>query len=148
MKKNYLFLGLILILFMPIIVSAKPTLSQLNVAGIGDLNVNRQTYYLSLTSTYDYVIIKAVPSDSSYTVTGDGKVNLTTGNNKVIVSVANNSGEKTDYILNINFNQNNTNSSDNPNTGAFLNISVISVLTILVVLVIIKIRSKNKFYKV
>lgn len=162
MKKILAIIILCATLLMPINAKAisASALSSLSIEGIGEVKNNR-TY--NFTSSLGYVEVTATPSDSSYTVTGDGKINCEEGLNKIEVVVTDPSDNSTKvYTININYSSSGTKTSsnsdtntgstsekvENPNTGSFINVTAIGVITALFLLILLKSNKKIKFYKI
>lgn len=143
MKK--ILLGLLVFLIVPFCVNAASLLTNLNVEGIGDLNLSRRKWNLTLTSSLDYTNITATALDG-VTIEGNGKVALQEGDNQVVVKATDANGETEDYTINIKLIKKSANETNNPETGAFLSIGGILVLACLAI-GILKLK-KNKFYKI
>ena len=68
------FIALIMVFIVPINVNVASLLSDLQVEGIGSVNVSKKSFNLSLATPYDYANIYDTPIDSSVTVEGAGQV--------------------------------------------------------------------------
>jgi LPXTG-motif cell wall-anchored protein len=128
---------------------ANPALKSLSVDGVGNLNVNKSSITINFKSSLGYVNVTAVPADSSYQVTGDGKLTCKDGKNTFQITVTDPSDKSSKiYTLNVNYTTTSGNKSANPDTGAFINISFIIAGIVLLALIIYIIKKNNKFYHI
>lgn len=141
MKKWLLFI----VLFMfPILVNASSLVTGITVDGIGDLNLNKNSWNLFLTTTLDYVDIDVVSVDG-VTVEGAGKVDVQEGENELVVKASNGTTTE-EFKIKINIMRPGEDGSDNPPTGAFMpKMLITSGVLGLGVLVFVK---NKKLYKV
>lgn len=141
MKKWLLFI----VLFMfPILVNASSLVTGITVDGIGDLNLNKNSWNLFLTTTLDYVDIDVVSVDG-VTVEGAGKVDVQEGENELVVKASNGTTTE-EFRIRINIMRPGEDGSDNPPTGAFVpKMLITSGVLGLGVLVFVK---NKKLYKV
>lgn len=147
---------LIVIFLIPINVNAASLLSDLQVEGIGSLELNKNSWNLSLGTPYDYVNITATPIDSSVTVEGAGQVAIQEGANTITITASNGS-QTENYTINLNVTKKSGSvgtgavSYDkdaniiNPETGAFLPLGIIITIGIGAIVSIVYLR-KNKVF--
>ena len=154
MSKKIEFILLLVYLLLPFKTFAisTPALSQLEVetdqgTGKFDLSTGATTFSFSLSTSLDYANIIVKPVNDSYTVTGGGKVKCEKGLNKIVVVVTDPSDNSSvTYTINLNFNQTASESDGktNPNTGTFLNISLLGFGSCVAIAMINK-SKKHKF---
>ena len=147
-------------------VKAAGLLTGLEVEGIGSLSVStKNSWNLGFSTSYDYVTITATAAEG-VTVTGDGQVPIKEGANSIVVTATN--GTQTDtYTINLNVTKkaggsgavvdpkDGTVSYDkdatdikNPETGAFMNCSLIAFAIGSSLFTLIKLRKKTRFYNI
>ena len=163
-KKNHLTLLLLMALFviLPIKVSAASLLSSLEIQGMnGGLNLSKNTWNINFETSFDYVNITATPVDSSVVVEGDGKVSIQEGANQIIVTATSN-GKTETFTINLNVVKKTSSSKGksvsydkdaaddikNPETGAFLNVTLIAIAIISSLFVIKAVFKNQKFYRI
>lgn len=122
MKKVVMFV--VCLLALPILVNAASLTNKITVDGIGDLNLNKKSFNLNLTTTLDYAEIEVEAADPSYTVTGDGKVDIQEGANKLVVTVSDGTNTE-EYTINLTMRRPSDETDGNPETGAFLPITIV-----------------------
>ena len=155
-----LVLGLFVIL--PFKANAASLISSLEIEGIGSIGMSKNYYEFQYETSFDYVKITATPKDSSVTITGAGKVDITEGANTIVVSATDGTNtEKITFVLNVTKITGTASSGSsssvsydkdgneikNPNTGAFMNVSIVAISLVGASIVINSMRKKNKFYK-
>ena len=157
MKKNIisLIIAIGILLILPIKVSASTLLSSIEVEGIGTLNLSKNSWNLGYSTPYDYVNITATPASEDVTVEGAGKVSVQQGANNIVIKATNGTATES-YTINLNVSKKEVSSSTsydkdgnvttNPETGAFLNVTLVSVLSILSIAIIYLTNKKQKFF--
>ena len=144
------------ILAIPFSVNASALLSDLQVEGIGSVNISKKSYNLSLTTPYDTANIIATPADSSVTVEGAGQVPIQEGANTITVTATNGTQSET-YTINLNVSRStqgevkydkNGNVINNPETGSFINYALFGLIGAISLLLIINLLRKKKFYNI
>ena len=99
--KKLLFSILALLAFVPFVgVKAQSLLTSLEVEGIGELSLSRNTWNLKLSTSYNYATINAKAADG-VKVEGAGKVDIKEGDNTIIVKATSGSETQT-YTINLN----------------------------------------------
>lgn len=122
MKKVVLFV--ICLLALPVLVNAASLTKRITLDGIGDLNLSKNSFSYTLTTTLNYADITVEAADPSYTVTGDGKVDIQEGANKLVVTVSDGTNTE-NYTINLTMKRPTDETNGNPETGAFLSVSVV-----------------------
>lgn len=124
MKKMF-FLGLLLIV-MPMFVHAATLVQGINFDGIGELGLSRNTWNLNLTTSLDYVDIDVIPANDTVTVTGAGKVDVVEGDNTIVFTATDGTTTET-YTVHVKINRPSGDGSANPETGAFVSVTMIGI---------------------
>ena len=157
MKKNILTLifAIGLLLIIPINASAESLISSIEVEGIGPLNLSKKTWNLGYSTSFDYVNITATPASDGVTIKGDGKVDIKEGNNNIVITATNGSATES-YTINLNVTKKDGkgsasydkdgNVTSNPETGAFLNVTLISAALLCSIAILYLTRKKQKFF--
>lgn len=155
--KRYLLIVLILLVLLPLKINAASLLSNLEVEGIGSLNLSKRSWNLGFSTSLNYVNITATPSDSSVIVEGDGKINIKEGSNLITITASKGS-EKETYTINLNVTKKDGTSGTsydkdgnelkNPNTGAFMSLAFFGVLSVLPIISLIYLRKMYLFEKI
>lgn len=122
MKKVVMFV--ICLLALPVLVNAASLTKRITIDGIGDMNLSKNSYNLTLTTTLNYAEIEVEPANPSYTVTGDGKVDIQEGANKLVVTVSDGTNTE-EYTINLTMKRPADETNGNPETGAFLSVTVV-----------------------
>lgn len=122
MKKVVMFV--ICLLALPVLVNAASLTKRITIDGIGDMNLSKNSYNLTLTTTLDYAEIEVETANPSYTVTGDGKVDIQEGANKLVVTVSDGTNTE-EYTINLTMKRPSDETDGNPETGAFLSVTVV-----------------------
>ena len=144
MKKLLLLGVLVIALLFPITVNAQGALTSLKVKGIDAELTEKSTWKLTYVAPQNYMIVVAETADPTYVVEGAGQVALEDGENTHIVTVKDATGNVLEeYTLNVTKSTPGNGSGDNPETGMFLNISLI-VAGLGIALVAYNKASKNK----
>lgn len=147
MKKitGYILMGILSFFVIPFLVNAEGLLTNLNVDGIGDLNINRRNYTLQLTTTLDYATISATPANENVAVEGTGNVAIVEGKNTLIVKATD--GVTTEeYVINLTMLRPSGDATDgNPNTGAFASIGALIACLIVAIIAYLVSRRKRVF---
>ncbi len=152
-----------------------PALTHLEVqtdGGQGNFNLSsgKKSFTFGFSNSTNFANIIAEASDPSYQITGAGKVEVSNGLNVLNVIVTDPSDNTSEtYTINLNFSlkssssnnitnpktsTDNTNSSttgvvaQNPETGAFVNVTIMVIITVLAYLVINKVAKNKKFYHI
>lgn len=154
MLKKFL-IALIMIFVIPLNVNAASLLSDIQVEGIGSINLSKKSFNLSLATPYDYANIYATPVDSSVTVEGAGQVAIQEGVNTITVTASNGSQSET-YTINLNVSRNtsevkydkNGDIITNPETGSFVNYVLFGIIGIVSLILIVNLLRKKKFYNI
>ena len=155
-----LFVGALLII--PTKASAASALLENNTAeGVPTLGLGSNTYTINYSTSFDYVNISATPKAEGVTVEGVGKLPIQAGANQYIVKATSGTTTET-YTINLNTTiisgkaSSATTTVDpktgepitNPETGAFLNYSLVAISLLGSLVVINKLKNKNKFYRI
>ena len=148
-------------------VHAASLLNSLEVEGIGALDVSsRKTWNLSYSTSYDYVNINATGGEG-VNIQGAGKVSLKEGANSIVITASNGSQSET-YTINLNVTKKSGGTSavdpkdgttsnkydkdatdiKNPETGAFVNFTLLSILAITSLVTMITFLRKKSFYNI
>ena len=151
---------LVLFVFIPLRVHAASLISKLEVEGIGDLSLARNSWNLQLTTSLTYANIIATPANETVTIEGAGKVEVNEGQNQIVVKAT--SGETTEtYTINLNVIKStgnvatgtdvkvvDANGTDvkNPNTGSFVSLTIIMILIGSLILIAVNNRNKKKVF--
>lgn len=143
MKK--IFFMVVVLFMMPMFVNAATLVKGISFDGIGELNLSRNTWNLSLTTSLDYAEIDVIPTSDDVTITGSGKVAIEEGNNKLVVKATDGTTTE-EYTINVKVSRPSKDGSGNPETGAFLSITTIT-LGILIGFIIFNIK-KTKIVKI
>lgn len=154
--KKYCLITLILMIFLPFKINAASLLSNLDVEGVGQLNLSKRNWNLAFTTSLDYVNISATPIDSLTTVEGTGRINIKEGTNTITITASNGSQTET-YTINLNVTKvqgkvttsydKDGNPLKNPNTGAFISIGSFLLLSVLMVISLVYLRKYSLFRK-
>ncbi len=156
-----LFIGALLVL--PTKAKALTLIESAEVEGIGGLRIagasTSVTKNLTLATPFDTTTITAVPAGDGVTIEGAGQVTIKEGANQFVVT-ATKGAQKETLIINLNVVRDvsafTTSAVDpktgepinNPQTGAFLNYSLIISGIAVSLIVINKVRRKTKFYRI
>ena len=147
-------------------VNAAGLLTGLEVEGIGALNVSsKRSWNLGFSTSLDYVTVTATAAEG-VTVEGDGKVSIKEGANAIVITAKSGSTTET-YTINLNVTKkaggngavvdpkDGTVSYDkdagdikNPETGAFMNCSLIALAIGASLITIVSVSRKNKFFNI
>ena len=147
-------------------VHAAGLLTGLEIEGIGALDVSsKRSWTLGLTTPYDYANITATAAEG-VTVEGAGKVSIKEGANTITIT-ASSGGQSETYTINLNVTKKSggagavvdpkdgTVSYDkdatdikNPETGAFMNYTLLIGTCIISIAVITKFAKKKIFYNI
>ena len=147
-------------------VNAAGLLTGLEVEGIQPLDVaSKRTWTLSFSTSLDYANVKATAAEG-VTVEGAGKVSIKEGANQIVVTAKSGSSTET-YTINLNVTKKTGGSGavvdpkdgtvsydkdagdiKNPETGAFMNCSLIAFAVVTSLITIKRFAKKNKFYNI
>ena len=146
MMKRYLLVAFSL-LFLPILVSAKVDLaSQIEIDGIGNAPLDRNSWTVSLTTTLDYTDIKVTTTGDDVTVEGAGKVTIEEGSNEIPITLK--KGDTTEtYTIYMTMKRPKTDTDGNPETGSKVPYAVIA-LGAAAVIGIVTVERKSKFKRI
>ena len=142
-------------------------MSNLEIEGIGALGImSKNTFNLGFSTSFDYVTITATPAGEGITVTGVGQVPIQEGANQLVVTATNVSQSET-FTINLNVTKeaggtgavvdpkDGTVSYDkdatdikNPETGAFMNCSLMLLAIGGSLIAIVGISRKKKFFNI
>ncbi len=156
-KKMAFYLLYALLLIIPLKASANNLLSRLEVEGIGELSIaSKNVWNLQLTTSLGSANIIATPASEGITITGAGNVNVTPGNNQIVVTATNGTETET-YTINLNVIQSSGGGAVNPKDGTpianpdtgklFTTEAIITILLTITILVLLTFN-KRKIYKV
>lgn len=124
--KKYCLIALSLLL-LPIMVNAKVNLaSQIEVDGIGNAPLGRDSWNVTLTTTLDYTDIKVTTISDDVTVEGAGKVTIEEGSNEIPITLK--QGDTTEtYTIYMTMKRPKTDTDGNPETGSSIPYVVVAL---------------------
>ena len=157
MKKLF-YLVICLMIFIPLQARAASLISSIEVEGVGPLGMARKTYNLDYSTSFDYVNITATPASEDVTITGAGKVDITEGQNSIVISATDGTNSDS-YTINLNVTKisgtgsaatttGTSSSTGNPETGAFMPILAIIGAFAAAGISVVYLNKNKKFNKI
>ena len=143
---------------LPSKVFAASLISNIEIEGIGSIGLGRATHDLGLQTSFDYTNITVTPANEGITIEGAGKVPIQEGLNKIVITASDGKATET-HTINLNVSKisgtiQSGNSYEkggeikNPETGAFLNYTLIIVSLLSAAFVIKTTTKKAKFHRI
>ena len=151
--------SLLLVLFMGFIfalpsASAESLISGINIEGIGDMKSIHSTYNLELETSFDYTNITVTAKDPATKIEGAGKVSIKEGANPIVITATNGTQKET-ITINLKVKKISGKAANyekgattNPETGAFMNYSLIALAVGSSLVIINKNKKKTKFFRI
>ena len=141
--------------------AASALLENITVEGVPTLMLGSNTYTIKYSTSFNYVNISATPKSTGLTVEGVGQLPIQAGANQYVVTATDGTTTET-YTINLDTTiisgkaSSTTTTVDpktgepitNPETGAFLNYSLVAISLLGALVVINKLKNKNKFYRI
>ena len=158
MKKKFYLLSILILalILLPVKVMAASLVSSIEVEGIGALNLERNSWNLSFTTTLDYANIIVTPANENVSLEGGGKVEIEPGANTIVITAKDGTNTET-YTINLNVTKGSGSSTStattttgesttdpvkNPDTGGFISYEslLITVLAFAITSLLIKVK--------
>ena len=156
--KSILLLALILL---PLRVMAATLVSSIAIEGVGPLNLSRNSWNISITTSLNYANIIVTPANENVSLEGGGKVEIEPGENTIVITATDGTNtEKYTIVLNVTKTDGpvegggpvapgceSTGETTNPDTGGFINYETLIVMVLAFVFTSILIRIKKVVHK-